>query len=292
MHPSWNPATSNIRIFEYPNDIIKYMQQNASPKQLLKLMQCSKRFCHKVFPYLPVQNLTINDNEEDKWWMRKLDNSLIQGTNFDKIPNGLWITKEMGLSDFPNLLPQVLPKVAVIELEELSFFRQAISCDDLVKLLSHGNVKYIDLWSSPVKYGNGDIVPLDKMLEILSNIPDIRYWHDLPPFSVEAAENLSKVFVSPKLVSFILFADKETFDFGLYEKFIELNPQIHFCTQFLDYDLEDDFIEELERLNRITLENGLTEYFPNKFFYRGIPEETRVALNNLFSEYLELHNIE
>uniref|UniRef100_A0AC35G1B5 F-box domain-containing protein n=1 Tax=Panagrolaimus sp. PS1159 TaxID=55785 RepID=A0AC35G1B5_9BILA len=288
MHRSYNPATLNIRIFEYPNDVIEKMKQNATPKQLLNLMQCSKRFCHKVFPYLPVQNLYSNDNEEDKWWwMRKLDNSLIEGTDFDKIPNGLWITKEMSLSDFPNLLPQVLPKIAVIELEELSFWGQEICCDDLVKLLSYGNVKYIHLYSSPVKYGNGDVVPLDKMLEILSNISEIRYLHDLPPFSVEAAENLSEVFVSPKLVEFSLIGDKETFDFGLYKKFIELNRQISFFTHFVDHDLEDDFIEELDNLNGITLENP-----PNIFQYWGQPEETRAALNNLYNEYLELHNIE
>uniref|UniRef100_A0AC35GA33 Uncharacterized protein n=1 Tax=Panagrolaimus sp. PS1159 TaxID=55785 RepID=A0AC35GA33_9BILA len=165
MHPSYNPATSNIRNFEYPSNIIKYMKQNAAPQQLLNLMQCSERF---VIPYLPVQNLTIN--EGNKWRMRKLDNSLIQGTNCDEIPNNLWITKTIHLWAVPNLLPQILPKIDVIELKKLSFFRQAISCDDLVKLLSHGNVIIIKLWSSPVKYGDGDLVPLDEMLEICSNI--------------------------------------------------------------------------------------------------------------------------
>uniref|UniRef100_A0AC35FE29 F-box domain-containing protein n=1 Tax=Panagrolaimus sp. PS1159 TaxID=55785 RepID=A0AC35FE29_9BILA len=286
MHPSYNPATSNIRIFEYPNDVIKHMKQNDAPKQLLYLMQCSKRFHHKVFPYLPVQILAIN--AKDGWWMRKLDNSLIQGTNFDEIPNGLWITKRMGLRDFPNLLPQVLPKITVIELEKVSFFGQAISCDDLVKLLSYGNVKIIELWSSPVKYGNEDVVPLDKMLQILSNIRCTSYSDDLPPFSVEAAEDLSKVIVSAKLVAFALSADKDTFDFGLYKKFIGLNRQINFYTRFFDDDLEDDFIEELEHLNGITLENGLTEYAPNVFDYRGIPEETLAALEALYNAYLKL----
>uniref|UniRef100_A0A914PII1 F-box domain-containing protein n=1 Tax=Panagrolaimus davidi TaxID=227884 RepID=A0A914PII1_9BILA len=291
MHPSWNPATSNIRIFEYPNDVIKYMKQNAAPKQLLNLMQCSKRFCHKVFPYLPVQDLTAD--EEDGWCMQKLDNLWIEGTDFDEIPNGLWITGEFNLcGDFPNLLPQILPKVAVIELEQLFLIDQEISCDDLVKLLSHGSVKYIHFRSSTVRYGNGDVVPLDKILEILTNIPEIFYLFDLPPFSLEAAENLSKVIVSPKLVEFSVIAHKEEFNFGLYKKFIELNRQILFDTVFVDDDLEDDFIEELEHLNAITLQNGLNEYAPHIFEYIGMPEETRHALYNLRDEYRKLHNTE
>uniref|UniRef100_A0A914QVB0 Uncharacterized protein n=1 Tax=Panagrolaimus davidi TaxID=227884 RepID=A0A914QVB0_9BILA len=192
----------------------------------------------------------------------------------------------------PNLLPQILPKVAVIESKELSFCNQEISCDDLVKLLSHGNVKCIYLNSSPVKYGNGDVVPLDKMLEILTNIPEIFYLHDIPPFSVEASKNLSKVIVSPKLVKFGLAAHKEEFDFGLYIKFIELNRQICFDTLFVDDDLGDDFIEELEHLNEVALQNGLTEYAPIYFDYYDIPKETQAALYNLYLEYCKLHNIE
>uniref|UniRef100_A0A914PH83 Uncharacterized protein n=1 Tax=Panagrolaimus davidi TaxID=227884 RepID=A0A914PH83_9BILA len=254
-------------------------------------MQCSKRFCHKVFPYLPVRDLTIADDEEDKWWMQKLDNSLMIGTNFDEIPNGLWFTEYINLCDIPNLLSQILPKVAVIELEELIFNDQEISRDDLVKLLSHGSVKYVRFRYSPVRYGNGDVVPLDKMLEILTNIPVISYI-DVPPFSVEAAEDLSKVDVSPKLVEFHLEAYKEEFDFGLYKKFIERNPQIFFDTDFFGDDLEDDFIEELEHLNEVALQNGLTDNAPIFFVYRGMPKETRVALYNLYREYRKLHNTE
>uniref|UniRef100_A0AC35GVT8 Uncharacterized protein n=1 Tax=Panagrolaimus sp. PS1159 TaxID=55785 RepID=A0AC35GVT8_9BILA len=241
MHPSYNPATSNIR--EYPSNVIKYIKQNAAPEQLLNLMQCSERF---VIPYLPVQNLIIDKEEEDGWRIRKLDNSLIQGINCDEVPNNLWITTRIYLHGFPNLLPQILPKIAVIQLEQLSFFRQATSCDDLVKLLSHGNVIIIKLWSSPVKYGDGDLVPLDEMLEICSK----------------------------------------------YSLHFLLNRQICFDTYFLDHDLEDDFIEELQHLNGITLENGLTENPPNMFYYRGIPQETLAALDNLYSEYLELLNNE
>uniref|UniRef100_A0AC35GW66 Uncharacterized protein n=1 Tax=Panagrolaimus sp. PS1159 TaxID=55785 RepID=A0AC35GW66_9BILA len=292
MHPSYNPATSNIR--EYPSNVIKYIKQNAAPEQLLNLMQCSERF---VIPYLPVQNLIIDKEEEDGWRIRKLDNSLIQGINCDEVPNNLWITTRIYLHGFPNLLPQILPKIAVIQLEQLSFFRQATSCDDLVKLLSHGNVIIIKLWSSPVKYGDGDLVPLDEMLEICSKyslhfLVSLHFRYDLPPFSVEAAENHSKLVASTKLIYFSLVAYKETFDFGLHKMFIELNRQICFDTYFLDHDLEDDFIEELQHLNGITLENGLTENPPNMFYYRGIPQETLAALDNLYSEYLELLNNE
>uniref|UniRef100_A0A914QXY6 F-box domain-containing protein n=1 Tax=Panagrolaimus davidi TaxID=227884 RepID=A0A914QXY6_9BILA len=292
MHPSWNPATSKIRILEYPRDVIKYMKQNAAPKQLLNLMQCSKRFCHKVFPYLPVRYLTTRDAKEVKWRMQKLDNSWIRGTNCDEIPNGLWITGKFILVDIPNLLPQILPKVAVSELKVLALWHQEIFCDDLVKLLPHGNVKSIHLNFSSVKYGNGDVVTLDKMLEILTNIPLISYWHELPPFSVEAAEDLSKVDVSPKLFEISVAAHKEEFDFGLYKMFIELNRQILFDTLFVDDDLEDDFIEKLEHLNAIELGNDLNEYAPNIFRYLGMPEETRAALEALHAEYRKLHNTE
>uniref|UniRef100_A0AC35EW91 Uncharacterized protein n=1 Tax=Panagrolaimus sp. PS1159 TaxID=55785 RepID=A0AC35EW91_9BILA len=68
-----------------------------------------------------------------------------------------------------------------------------------------------------------------------------------------------------------------------------LNPQIRFFTEFFNLDLPADFIEELEHLNEITLENRLTENPPNIFEYRDIPQEIQDALYALLSEYRKIY---
>uniref|UniRef100_A0AC34F473 Uncharacterized protein n=1 Tax=Panagrolaimus sp. ES5 TaxID=591445 RepID=A0AC34F473_9BILA len=163
----------------FPDSIMYYIKMNAPPRLLLKLMQASKYFCFKEFPFMVVENLQCyNDTWEflDRNVKENVYNKY-QKLDLNTLVKPLWISNSFDclfLKD-ANFFSFLLSKTAVCDIQSLILEDQIITWDQFKFLTSSGIIGYFEFEDSDVKYDNGNIVPMDEMIKLL---PEIRhlYW--------------------------------------------------------------------------------------------------------------------
>uniref|UniRef100_A0A914PCF0 Uncharacterized protein n=1 Tax=Panagrolaimus davidi TaxID=227884 RepID=A0A914PCF0_9BILA len=160
---------------DFPADVLKWMKQNVlfSPRLAVKLMKLNKYFLHSQFPYICIKCiLSPLEHSADEWYIKNLDDSWMNGLNFNDIPDNIWLTESLSF-DKPNLIPQLLPKVVVFDITELALFGNSfITCSiNHFKLITSGR-KLERLYLRQILFidDNGENMPYDVMLEY---VPDL-----------------------------------------------------------------------------------------------------------------------
>uniref|UniRef100_A0AC34GGY8 Uncharacterized protein n=1 Tax=Panagrolaimus sp. ES5 TaxID=591445 RepID=A0AC34GGY8_9BILA len=137
-------AEQNGAIHGFRQSMLDYIKDAANPKLSLKLMKASKYFCFHNFPYFPIKSLRIAENDEMdgiEWYYEKLDGKeyvVGDDSNYDAIPQKLWITKVLYLCEYPDGLLQIIPRIAVFDLKHMFLTGIDIFFDDFLKLMALG----------------------------------------------------------------------------------------------------------------------------------------------------------
>uniref|UniRef100_A0AC35GRT2 Uncharacterized protein n=1 Tax=Panagrolaimus sp. PS1159 TaxID=55785 RepID=A0AC35GRT2_9BILA len=223
--------------FGLPEPIYYYLKKNANPKLLLKLMQISKYFCFKEFPYMVVKDLKY---ERTKWiYCKPKYNFDYEVLDLSNLKKPLWITKGINCyTEDVSLVSSLLSKVIACDITNLRLEDQIITLNEFKFLISSGNVKTFTFCYSHVEYENGEIVPIDKIMKLIPNVTGFRWLLDtcmMSTFTSETVHSLIKVFNPSILKTFCLMNIPDTFDFNLFATFMDKNP-------FIDYELDFDIL--------------------------------------------------
>uniref|UniRef100_A0A914Q5F1 Uncharacterized protein n=1 Tax=Panagrolaimus davidi TaxID=227884 RepID=A0A914Q5F1_9BILA len=231
--PSKQEGISNVeRKHGFRESVLYYLKKNGNPKLLLKLMQVSKYFCFKEFPYMVVDSLYY---DHDITLLRCGD--VLYDGKFESLVKPLWITESIKL-DNPNdskLASKILSKIAVCDVKNLCLENQILDVGELKFYANCGSLESFVFRDSNVKYENGTVVPIEEILKLL---PKLKVFDWLlhgelaSTFTSETTKSITELFDTSILESFCLMNIPGTFDFKLFAKFMDANPKIDFFLHF------------------------------------------------------------
>uniref|UniRef100_A0A914QI15 Uncharacterized protein n=1 Tax=Panagrolaimus davidi TaxID=227884 RepID=A0A914QI15_9BILA len=266
--PSKQKSISNVeKVHGFRGSVLYYLKKNSNPRVLLKLMQVSKYFCFKEFPYMVVDSLDYDHINENIKLLRYDD--VLYNDKYESLVKPLWITKTLNLYD-PNdskLASKCLSKIAVCDVKNLSLENQILDVGELKFYANCGSLESFVFRDSNVKYGNGTVVPIEEILKLLPKLKSF-YW-DLhremaSTFTSETTKTIIDFFDPSLLEFFCLMNIPEPFDFKLFAGFMDAHPSIQFYLFFArplsaEYtkmlqDYVDDLIEtELYKVRKILI---------------------------------------
>uniref|UniRef100_A0AC34GTK8 Uncharacterized protein n=1 Tax=Panagrolaimus sp. ES5 TaxID=591445 RepID=A0AC34GTK8_9BILA len=226
-----------------PDSIMHYMKMNAPPRLSLKLMQASKYFCFKEFPYFVVKELIYFAYS----WKFRQGKGGFQILDLESLSKPLWITSSFDSGTFKDekLVSNILSKIAVCDIKNLSLFDQIITWNEFQKLSSSGIIESIDFSGSDVKYDHGNIVPLDEIIKLLPKLEYIYCDNSLSTITIQSTQKFIDLLNPSTLKSIIMRDIPESFDFNLFAKFIDANPSIDFWLDFGD-EISDEYAKILQ----------------------------------------------
>uniref|UniRef100_A0A914PDB1 Uncharacterized protein n=1 Tax=Panagrolaimus davidi TaxID=227884 RepID=A0A914PDB1_9BILA len=164
-------STYRRQNFAFQGSIMHYIAKNPKSSKLYqKLVQSCKYFFLKnpilIFYKLRYINggWDVMAEAEHGWKCIDIKNILIK----------CWITKGLyGFTGNNRIVSSLIPKLYKCDAKRLDLLNQIITFDELLFLAS--NAEEIDFDEVVVKYENGSVVPLEKVVEVLPKIKTIKY---------------------------------------------------------------------------------------------------------------------
>uniref|UniRef100_A0A914QHF3 Uncharacterized protein n=1 Tax=Panagrolaimus davidi TaxID=227884 RepID=A0A914QHF3_9BILA len=149
---------------EFPDDVLRYIKKNGTPKQTLKSMNVIKYLIPKICPFTyfgkGYYDVSLDENSL----------SAYARIVFNELPNNLGISGKLSVHD-GNALPKLISKIIVCDIKYLCLRTPRISYIAFKFLTSSGKLKELELKKTIVTLENGDIVPYETLLE---NTPKLR----------------------------------------------------------------------------------------------------------------------
>uniref|UniRef100_A0A914R056 Uncharacterized protein n=1 Tax=Panagrolaimus davidi TaxID=227884 RepID=A0A914R056_9BILA len=202
---------------EFPDDVLRYMKENANPKQSFKLMNVIKYFVPKKgcpFTYFGKEYF---DDEYALWNENSLSVYAPESFeyNFNELPNNLGISGRLSVWD-GRALPKLISKIIVCDIKYLCLSTPRISYSAFKFLTASGKLKELELEKTIVTLKNGFVVPYETLLE---NTPKLR----ILKMTYDPQKRLSKKIVQKICESNLekLVLDGLTDDFKL-ESFLDV----------------------------------------------------------------------
>uniref|UniRef100_A0AC34GTM1 FTH domain-containing protein n=1 Tax=Panagrolaimus sp. ES5 TaxID=591445 RepID=A0AC34GTM1_9BILA len=226
-----------------PDSIMHYMKMKAPPKLLLKLMQASKYFLFKEFPYFGVKSL-IYYGDSWKFFQEKGGSQIL---DLESLTKPLWITGSINFNTIKDekLVSDFLSKTDVCDIKSLTTYKQIITWDQFKKLSSSGTIKSINFSESDIMYADGGIVPMDEIIKLLPKLEYIFCDNLLSTVTIESTLKFIDLLDPTTLKSIIMFEIPDSFDFKLFSAFMDANPSIDFWLDF-DAGISDEYAEILQ----------------------------------------------
>uniref|UniRef100_A0AC35FPE6 Uncharacterized protein n=1 Tax=Panagrolaimus sp. PS1159 TaxID=55785 RepID=A0AC35FPE6_9BILA len=245
---------------------------NANPKVLVKLMQVSKYFWFKEFPFFVVKDIRY---ENDKWQYRGIKRSMqckmcfktFNDIDLENINKKLWIIEsfviEEHFSPFNDLklVSSIVPKLAACDITHLCMIGQQISLQEF-KLLNAGKIKDFHLNESMITDSNGDILSVENILSFLSKVLSFSYeFHEdaASTLTPQSTKNIIKRLKNSRIKSFTLGNIPETFDIGAFFEFMHENPTKRYYLDFY-YLISGRYIQKLQESVDYFIDNYLEDY--------------------------------
>uniref|UniRef100_A0A914QSM9 Uncharacterized protein n=1 Tax=Panagrolaimus davidi TaxID=227884 RepID=A0A914QSM9_9BILA len=138
-----------------------------SPKSCQKLFKTCKYF-YSTNPIIFIDWLEW-DRLQRNFQTYSLNYVIIDVNN---IAYKMWLTKQLRVRSVthPTAVSQLLNKVFRCDLSHLCIFNQKISFNDYCILVNGGNIKHFEMENVEIRDENGNLVPLEIILEKLPNV--------------------------------------------------------------------------------------------------------------------------
>uniref|UniRef100_A0A914PV50 Uncharacterized protein n=1 Tax=Panagrolaimus davidi TaxID=227884 RepID=A0A914PV50_9BILA len=161
--PKWPPKS------DFPTDILKYMKNNATEKQALKLMKTNKYFIREKCPFI---RFGVRVFLTQEYVLQYLSIRDVMNYRIEKLPNNLGICGTLHIGN-ESLLSQFISKCVTCDLKDLVFINkiEKISYDDFKFLTSTGRLETLCLGQTIVTSNNGEIIPYESLLD---HTPELR----------------------------------------------------------------------------------------------------------------------
>lgn len=159
-------------ISDFPPDVLKWMKENASPRQSFKLMKMNKFFQQRPFPFTIVNSLDISEKENFRGRVTNFRCSCKNKPSvfveyIEEVPDDLWLLYDLILRNWNNIIPQLLPKIVYCQVQVLRLKKQELSWDDWGKISEAGKIQHLNFNNTLVKGKNNGAAALEDMLVTL-----------------------------------------------------------------------------------------------------------------------------
>uniref|UniRef100_A0A914Q2R2 Uncharacterized protein n=1 Tax=Panagrolaimus davidi TaxID=227884 RepID=A0A914Q2R2_9BILA len=254
-------------------------------------MQISKYFCFKEFPYMVVKDLNYF---KTKWiYCKSKDDFDYEVLDLSNINKPIWITEGIYCyTEDVSLVSSLLSKVIVCDITNLGLDDQIITLNEFKLLISSGNVTTFSFGFSHVEYENGEIVPIDEIMELIPNVTEFQWYLDnsmLSTFTSETVQNLINVINPSILKTFCLKNIPETFDFNLFVIFMDKNPLIEYDLDF-NIHIADEYSNMLQKFVDKKIATSSKKPFLLKIDFLRQSEESDKQLKSLYNFYSDRQN--
>uniref|UniRef100_A0A914Q3U7 Fumarate lyase N-terminal domain-containing protein n=1 Tax=Panagrolaimus davidi TaxID=227884 RepID=A0A914Q3U7_9BILA len=259
MHQSTKRSRSS-RELGFHESFLNYLKKNADPRTLLKLMQVSKYFCFKEFPFIVIKDLEYDYDLIIDWKYRPLQSvSKMQPFDFDNTAKKLWITETLSIGhcEDTTFASSFISRVAVCDATTLKFAYQRI-CENELKFFNADKVEKVDFWGTMITDSNGKILPVENVLQLLPNVSYFHYCFDDDgiDFTSESIMSFIAYLKDSRITEFKLSMIPETFDFDAFFKFMHENPKKRYNLIFSS--VSDEYTQKLQTAVDYFIENCLT----------------------------------
>ena len=213
-------TTAVYQRFSLPGNLVFYMSKNSpSPKVYNKLIKCCKYFGSKN-SVITLKDLYLR--WRSKCWATIQRTGFQESRNFtiENLNENLWIYRDLtiGKDEDHFLASSLIPKIYRCNLILLSLSFQIISFDEFKKFTSSESLEELYLEKTTVKNDDGSIVPIEKLIELLPNLQELRYYNvsiddgGLQTITSETAANLVAIPHFPKMKFLYIYEIDESFD--------------------------------------------------------------------------------
>ena len=204
--------------FSLPETLIYYMTKNPPSSKLYnKLIKCCKYFWLKN----PVFTLKWMVHYRRLIWQTDEINGFpVRWHSFqtEDMHEKLWINERLAIIDEnKSLASSVIPRIYRCDLLDLDLSFQTLSFDEFQVFNSSGSIEKLCLHRTLVKTGDGNVVPIEKFIELLPNLQEFEYRNvttedGLHSITSETAANLVAIPHFPRLITFNIYAIPESFN--------------------------------------------------------------------------------
>uniref|UniRef100_A0AC34FAX0 DUF38 domain-containing protein n=1 Tax=Panagrolaimus sp. ES5 TaxID=591445 RepID=A0AC34FAX0_9BILA len=259
--------------FSFPYTIKKYILKSATPKAWKKLIMTCKYFFLKnaVFPFAHLQAAGV-----ERWYDR---HQIIDTT---KTIAKLCLYEN--LFGFPlTTISSLIPKLAECSVKRLLIRGQNLTWKEYQFLITSGSIEYFSFEKSTVKYSNGKMVILDKLLENLIIVRSISVRLCNPSiFGPDTVKNMVKFLPNfKKILVFVLDDLTEAFDISAFNDFIFQNETTEIRLGF-DGIIPDAYKQKIDECCQKILKNPPKERV--RIWYPGMDKIQFRQLEKLYDQ--------
>uniref|UniRef100_A0AC34FP28 Uncharacterized protein n=1 Tax=Panagrolaimus sp. ES5 TaxID=591445 RepID=A0AC34FP28_9BILA len=269
--------TYRRQAFSLPDSIMHYMAMNPSSAEVYqKLIQSCKYF----FVKNSILVLRVMYYKRNGW--KTFINGKWKDIVLSNNPSKLWITNSLTVF-FVNdnaVASSIIPKFFQCNVKKLILWDQILSYDQFMVLAPA--VEYLEFIRVTVKYGDGTIVPLEKLFEQLSKAAVIDYRSSgSEMITSKTSKEVLKIPHFVTLDRFYLYEIPEVFDIESFyvhmKKNKHTNISLHFCNT-----ISEGYKTRLEAIIDEIIAAKNREYKIPRIRFNGLGEEKWRKLNNLY----------
>ena len=209
--------------FSLPENLVFYIAKNPpSPELYHKLIRCCKYFWIKN-PIITLEDLCL-DTDDNHWETYEI-NGFEEDQKFkiETLNKKLWICEDLSVGDEQNpfLASSLIPKIYRCDLNDLTLSYQRLTFGEFKKFISSGSLEELCFYETSVKNGDGTIVPIEKLTELLPKLQRFDYHNvhredGFQSITSETAANLIAIPHFPKIKDFAMEKIPESFDFEAF----------------------------------------------------------------------------
>uniref|UniRef100_A0A914QPT5 Uncharacterized protein n=1 Tax=Panagrolaimus davidi TaxID=227884 RepID=A0A914QPT5_9BILA len=270
-------STYRRQDFAFQDSIMHYIAKN--PKSV-KLYQKLVKSCKHFFLKNPILILYKLCSTSAGWEARAEDDW--KRLDIYNISSKFWITEGFyGFTGKNDLVSSLIPKLYKCDAKMLHLFDQIITSDELLFLAS--NAEEIDFSEVVVKYADGSVVPLEKVVEVLPKIKTIRYCctPTSPSVTGKTFKELMKIPHFMTLYSFKLWNVPEEFDLESYYIYMKNNERTKVKLEF-GLPLSDGYKIRLNSIVDEIIATQNHDYFVPWIRFDGMDDEKFDRLESVF----------
>uniref|UniRef100_A0A914P881 Uncharacterized protein n=1 Tax=Panagrolaimus davidi TaxID=227884 RepID=A0A914P881_9BILA len=261
-----SPPSSN-----FPFDVLKYMKENANPKQAVELMRVNKYFLQREFRFKDYGKLTVVDN-------------MFHVYTWDD--RNVAITGELRIKDSYGyyFFYRLVCNTVLCDLRCLVLNIRYMDYEDFKFLTSSGNLKDLSMKGLSKIRNNGKIVPSEI---ILDHTPLLRKLTIIDvATSIMSSKFVEKILESD-LQRLVLFRFPKAFDFELMLTSLRKKPTLCIILFFDKHYRRNKVNAYIDKLIAENVTDSLTPYFETPC--SEISEIRKKALDKLRSNFLQHH---
>ena len=158
--------------FSLPRSIVVYFTKNPSTLKIYKKLRKSCKYFYLTNPIIIPEYLGF---QNEQWLAVTNCNAFRQLSvrlNLKDTKFKIWLEWQLSVVRTPNpkMISELIPRIYRSEISIVILMKQILSIDELISLNQSQTLRHATFIGTLIKYENGDVVPLEKLIESLPKL--------------------------------------------------------------------------------------------------------------------------